>query len=129
MMVTIDQRFKAPVEEVYAWCTDFQDSDPELSHVRLRTRRVLVRGGTTIEMDETGRMGFPFAAKFHVQLRPPDGWEADARSNMGRTRNTYSLFAEPGGTRLHITFDVHLGGPYFLMTPFARGFMTRRIAK
>jgi len=90
---------------------------------------VIRREGDLIEMAETGIMAFPFAARFHVRLRPPDGWDADARSNMGHTHNTYRLFSETEGTRLEMTFDVHLTGPYRLLAPFARGFIIRKTAR
>ena len=129
MILRVTQRFRAPLAEVYAWCTDFQDSDPTLSRARLRTRRVLRREGGVVEMEETGVMGFPFAARFQVELEPPHGWKADGRSNMGRTLNTYRLWSEPDGTRLEITFDLRLSGPYRVMTPFARGYVLRRLSK
>jgi len=129
MILRVTQRFRAPLAEVYAWCTDFQDSDPTLSRARLRTRRVLRREGGVVEMEETGVMGFPFAARFQVELEPPHGWKADGRSNMGRTLNTYRLWSEPDGTRLEITFDLRLSGPYRVITPFARGYVLRRLSK
>ena len=129
VLLRITKRFRASLPDVYAWCTEFRDSDPELSRVRLRTRHVLRREGTLIEVEETGTMGFPFAARFLVRLRPPDGWEADARSNMGHTHNTYRLFSDTEGTRLEMTFDVRLTGPYRLFAPFARGFVLRRISQ
>lgn len=74
-------------------------------------------------------MGFPFEARYSVRLRPPDGWDADGRSNLGRTHNTYRLAPDAQGTRLDMTFDLHLRGPYRLMAPFARGFVLRRISR
>jgi len=121
--------FRASLPDVYAWCTEFRDNDPELSRVRLRTRKVIRREGDLIEMEETGIMAFPFAARFLVRLRPPDGWEADARSNMGHTHNTYRLVSDKERTRLEVTFDVHLTGPYRLFAPFARGFIVRKTSR
>ena len=129
VLFQVTKRFRAPLPDVYAWCTEFRDSDPDLSRVRLRTRRVIRREGDLIEMEESGIMAFPFVARFHVRLRPPDGWEADARSNMGYTHNTYRLFSDTEGTRLEMTFDVHLTGPYRLFAPFARGFIVRRTSR
>ena len=129
MRLRLTKRFQRSVPDVYAWCTEFRDSDPELSRVRLRSRKVIRREGNLIEMEETGTMGFPFVAQYIVRLRPPDGWEADARSNMGRTHNTYKLFPDVEGTRLEMTFDVHLRGPYRLFAPFGRGFIVRKISR
>src|SRR6266446_8423976 len=129
VLFRVTKRFRASLPDVYAWCTEFRDSDPDLSRVRLRTRKVIRREGDLVEMEETGIMGFPFVARFLVHLRPPDGWEADARSNMGHTHNTYRLFSDTEGTRLEMTFDVHLTGPYRLFAPFARGFVLRRISQ
>ena len=129
VLFRLTKRFRASLPDVYAWCTEFRDSDPELSRIRLRTRKVIRREGDLIEMEETGIMAFPFVARFRVRLRPPDGWEADARSNMGHTHNTYRLFSDTEGTRLEITFDVHLTGPYRLFAPFARGFIVRKTSR
>src|SRR5204862_6120482 len=105
------------------------DSVSDLSGVRARRRKVSRRDGDLIEREETGIMAFPFVARFLVHLRPPDGWEADARSNMGHTHNTYRLFSETEGTRLEMTFDVHLTGPYRLFAPFASGFIVRNTSR
>ena len=129
VLFRVTKRFRASLPDVYAWCTEFRDNDPELSRVRLRTRKVVRREGDLIEMKETGIMAFPFVARFLVHLRPPDGWDADARSNMGHTHNTYRLFSETEGTRLEMTFDVHLTGPYRLFAPFARGFIVRKTSR
>ena len=129
VLFQVTKRFRAPLPDVYAWCTEFRDSDPDLSRVRLRTRRVIRREGDLIEMEESGIMAFPFVARFHVRLQPPDGWEADARSNMGYTHNTYRLFSDTEGTRLEMTFDVHLTGLYRLFAPFARGFIVRKTSR
>ena len=129
VLFRVTKRFRASLPDVFAWCTEFRDNDPELSRVRLRTRKVIRREGDLIEMEETGIMGFPFVSRSLVRLRPPDTWEADGRSNMGHTHNTYRLFSETEGTRLEMTFDVHLTGPYRLLAPFARGFIIRKTAR
>jgi hypothetical protein len=90
---------------------------------------VIRREGDRIEMEETGIMAFPFVARFLVRLRPPDDWEADARSNMGHMHDTYRLFSDAEGTRLEMTFDIHLTGPYRLFAPFARGFILRKTSR
>ena len=129
VLFRVTKRFRAHLPEVYSWCTEFRDSDPELSRIRLRTRKVIRREGNLIEMEETGTMAFPFVARFLVRLLPPNGWEADGQSNMGHTHNTYRLFPDKDGTRLEITFDVHLTGPYRLFAPFARGFVIRKTSR
>jgi hypothetical protein len=129
VLLRVTKRFRALLPDVYAWCTEFRDSDPELSRVRLRTRKVIRREGDLIEMEETGSMAFPFVARYRIRLRPPDGWDADAHSNMGHTRNTYRLSSDAEGTRLEMTFDVHLTGLYRLLAPFARGFIVGKISR
>ena len=86
------------------------------------------RDAARVETEETGVMGFPFAARLSVQLSPPDGWRADGRSNMGRTHNEYRLAPESEGTRFDASFDIHLTGLYRLMSPFARDFIARRLS-
>ena len=128
MLIRIGKHVRLPLPEVFAWCTDFRETDPELSRVRLRTRRLVRRDATQVAMEETGVMGFPFAAQFSVQLSPPERWIADGQSNMGRTHNEYRLAPDSDGTRIDIAFDLHLTGLYRLMSPFARGLIARRLS-
>src|SRR5437660_11426031 len=72
VLFRVTKRFRAPLPDVYAWCTEFRDSDPELSRVRLRSRKVIRREGDLIEMEETGIMAFPFVARVLVPLQPAD---------------------------------------------------------
>jgi len=39
------------------------------------------------------------------------------------------LFPDREGTRLEITFDVHLTGAYRLFAPFAKGFIVRKTSR
>lgn len=129
MLLRVTKRFRAQLAEVYAWRTDFRESDPQLSRARLRTRRALRRDGAEVEMEETGVMAFPFTARFLVRLSQPDAWVADGRSNVGRTHNTYRLSEVPEGTELVVTFDLQLTGAYRMFTPFVRGYVLRRLSR
>src|SRR5207245_10720816 len=81
VLFQVTKRFPASLPDVYAGCTEFRDSDPELSRVRLRTRKVIRRDGDLLERDETGVMGFPFVAQCLVRLPQAHAGEADDRSN------------------------------------------------
>lgn len=126
--VLVSKFVRRPLPETFAWCTDYRDTDPELSRIRLRTRKILRRTETEVEMDETGRMGFPYRAHFLVRLHPPDRWVADAASNMGSSHIEYRLMPQGNGTRIELAGEVHLRGPYRLVTPFAGGFFRRKIS-
>src|SRR5213595_4058249 len=53
VLFRVTRRFRASLPDVYAWCTEFRENDPELSQVRLRARNVTRREGDLIEMEET----------------------------------------------------------------------------
>jgi len=116
MLLEVSRLIRAPKTEVFEWCTNFQDTDPEYSRIRLRTRKVLERTPETILMEETGVMMMPFKARFEVRLNHHDRWEANAKSNLGSTHNEYKLTEVPEGTRLDMRFNISLKG---LMKPFS----------
>ncbi len=125
MLIEITKLIAARKSEVFAWCTDFVDRDPEYSRVRLRTRRVLERSPDRVSLEETGALMIPFKARIQVQLHPPDWWEADAVFSFGKTHNEYKLTETPTGTRLDIT--IRMRG--FLVSLFStlKGYFTKQI--
>ncbi len=125
MLIEITKLIDAPKSEVFAWCTDFVDRDPEYSHVRLRTRRVLERSHDRVSLEETGVLMVPFKARIQVQLHPPDWWEADAVFSFGKTHVEYKLTDTSRGTRLDVT--IRMRG--FLVSLFSplKGYFAKKI--
>ena len=86
VLFRVTKRFRGSLPYVYAWCTEFRDSDPDLSRVRLRTRKVTRREGDVIEMEETGIMAFPSSRGFlYTYGRPTVGMPTPARTWGTRT--------------------------------------------
>jgi len=129
MLIETSKLIRAPKIKVFEWCTNFRETDPQYSRVRLRTRRILERTPGSIIMEETGVMMLPFKARFDVILNHPDRWEAKANSNLGTAHNEYSLTEVPDGTRLDMRFNISLKGmmkPFSLiMKPYVRGKIER----
>src|SRR5213593_2891355 len=100
--IEVTKHIRAPLDMVFAWCTDYRDDDDQLSGVRLQWRRVVRRTPTTVELEESAKIGVTFTARVIVHLYPPDRWEADGRSPIGHTHTVYRLSSGTQGTRIDI---------------------------
>ncbi len=125
MLIGVSRLIHAPKTKVFEWCTNFQETDPEYSRVRSRTRKVKENRKDLTPMEETGVMMMPFKARFEVRMYPPDRWEADGESNLGTAHNEYQLIDVPEGTRLDMHFNIELKGIMklfsIMMKPYVRG--------
>jgi hypothetical protein len=124
MRIDVSRIIHVSKTKVFEWCTNFQETDAQYSHVRLRTRKVLERTPERVLMEETGVMMLPFKARFEVRLHYPDGWQANAESTLGTAHNEYRLTDVPEGTRLDMDFSICLKGvlkPFsIIMKPYVR---------
>jgi len=94
---TIRSSFNAPVPFVYAWCTDYTESDRALEGDP-GSRKILRRRGRTVvyeDLNETPE-GWMWSRQT-VTLRPPDRWHAVAIGNHRTWVLDYSLRELPNG--------------------------------
>lgn len=129
MRIDVVNHVRRPLDEVYAWCTDYQVADPGLSTVAIRARKVVSRSADAVELEDYGVLGMSVAVRYRIQLHPPDRWEADATSRMGTGHNEYRLAAEEGGTRIAVTFTLRPRGGYRILGFLARPFLARRLSR
>jgi len=96
--------FRAPLEFVYRWCTDYTPDDARYEAEAYR-RRILHRSARTVvyeDLDET-RQGWSWS-RHVVRLQPPDRWHSDSVGSHREIALDYRLFRLPGGrTRLILT--------------------------
>lgn len=118
-----------PLADVYAWCTDFRETDPDLSSISICSRRILSRDGKTVALEDHGILGMRLSARYAVRLHPPDRWEADSASRMGNGHNEYRLAPSDNGTRITITFDLRPRGVYRIPGAFAGPLLRVRLSR
>jgi hypothetical protein len=85
------QRFGAPIDFVYRWCTDYSPDDPGLEKEPY-TRRVLRRGPRLVvyeDLYDTDH-GWMWSRQV-VTLQPPDRWHAEATGNYRTWTLDYEL--------------------------------------
>ena len=96
--------FRAPLDYVFAWCTDYTPQDARWEKERYQ-RRVLDRGPRRVvfeDLDEAGGGGW-WWTHYTVDLRPPRRWSADAIGSHRSVHADYELTAlDPERTRLDL---------------------------
>jgi hypothetical protein len=96
--------FRAPLEFVYRWCTDYTATDARYEGEGYQ-RRILQRSRRTVvyeDLDEIQR-GW-YWSRHVVRLMPPDRWHSDSVGSHREIALDYRLSRLPGGrTRLVLT--------------------------
>jgi hypothetical protein len=104
-VVKISKLIKAPMREVFAWCTDYSDLDPQImGSGGSQTRRIIARDTRKIVFIDTYVDPAVKARKVEVSLRPPNKWRAKFSGGRWDGTGTYVLSETPEGTRLDIVF-------------------------
>jgi len=90
-------RFHAPLQFVYAWCTDYTPNDPHLEGEEF-TRRILQRSRRRVIYEDlydepTGWMW----SHSLVTLLPPNRWHAEITGSHRNWSVNYVLSTRPGG--------------------------------
>jgi hypothetical protein len=98
----IRKEFRAPLDFVYEWCTDYSPDDASLEKEAFQ-RRVLRRTKKEVvyeDLDSTPD-GWHWA-RWSVRLHPPDRWHAESVGNYRAWSVEYRLRALPNGrTEFH----------------------------
>jgi hypothetical protein len=94
----IRQVFRAPVDFVYRWCTDFTPDDARLEGESY-ARKILHRDPRRVLYEdlEDGRDGW-FWARYDVRLLGDGRWEMVSWGNRRLSRASYRLRPGPSGT-------------------------------
>lgn len=95
--------FRAPMDFVFAWCTDFTPGDPKLENEEYQ-RKVIQRtsGRVILEDLEESKDGWIWSREV-VSLHPPKRWHMDGVGNRRDVVADYALSSLPDGrTRLDL---------------------------
>ena len=106
--IRYERTFPHPVDQAYAWLTDYQDDDPQRAGDIIVRRDVVRRGAREVELDgELDVMGTKARGRALVRLFPEERrWVATI--GKGAWEFHYRVEPEgPGATRLKV--DYHMG--------------------
>ena len=102
----VSQSFKAPLDYVFAWCTDFREDDGKMTGSKAKKtflERTKKRAVWVVQYKENGKSKEGVRV---VWLRAPDSWTLDTCGD-GRELGEYNL-AQKGKnkTRLDMKFQI-----------------------
>jgi hypothetical protein len=104
----VSKTIHAPLRFVYGWCTDYQETDPNITGSKTM-RKILMRTDHRVVYTESYRSrGKPRTAVDVVTLYPPKAWHLDYVSDEDDELGDYVLSSlAPEKTRLDMTFTEH----------------------
>jgi len=102
----LTQTFSAPLDYVYAWCTDYREDDNKMVGSKV-TRTIIEKNPQRVIWRVRHKDGKSFAEGVRlVRLHPPNAWHLDTCGD-GRERGDYKLKAMARSkTRLDMKFLV-----------------------
>jgi hypothetical protein len=100
----IQIEFRAPLDFVYRWCTDFRTDDAGREGKKYE-RRILLRSNRRVVFEDLWWEPDGWRWRRHdVRLYPPNRWRTNSIGNEREARNDYRLTRlTDGRTRLEIT--------------------------
>jgi hypothetical protein len=106
-VVSVSKLIRAPVNDVFAWCTDYSDMDPEIMGSKgSQTRRIVSRDRTRVVFVETYSDPGIRTRRAEVSLYPPSEWRAKFSGGKWEGTGFYKLSETKDGTKLDITFTM-----------------------
>jgi hypothetical protein len=93
---------------VYAWCTDYRESDPKIIGSKAKRKMLLKAGRHVIYYSSYRSGGKPKIGVNIVTLQPPKRWHLDFIGDEDDETGEYTLTrVGPRRTRLNMTFTEH----------------------
>ena len=108
--ISYTRRFPHPLDQAYAWLTDYQDDDPARTSAVVKRRPVLKREPGKVTMEgELEMLGVRGTGIVEVSLHPPARWVAEIVQGGGRgSVYEYQLSPTPDGCRLDVQYRVRV---------------------
>jgi hypothetical protein len=104
----VSKVIRAPLPFVYAWCTDYRDSDPKITGSKT-SRKILVKAGRHVIYTGSYRSGGKLKIGVNiVTLHPPRRWHLSFVGDEDDEIGDYTLTRlGPRRTRLEMRFTEH----------------------
>jgi hypothetical protein len=107
-MLHVSKVINAPLQFVYAWCTDFRESDTKISGSKAKRTMLLKAAGRVVYASTYKSDGKLRNAVNVVTLYPPRAWHLDFIGDDDDEVGDYVLTRlGPEKTRLDMTFEEH----------------------
>lgn len=110
--ISYERVFAHPLDETFAWLTDYRDDDAQRAGAIIQDRNVLDRREDEILLEgKLETFGGTRKGRARVELDPPDRWTAHLQGPKGQPagRYEYELHEHHEGCRL--TVDYHIAAP------------------
>jgi hypothetical protein len=106
--VHVRKTINAPLKFVYDWCTDYQETDPNLTGSKTKRKNLLKTDEWAIYTESYLSDGKRKTAVDVVRLLPPKAWHLDFVGDEEDETGDYVLTSlGPRKTRLDMTFTEH----------------------
>lgn len=110
--ISLSREFPHPIDDVYAWLTDYQDDDPAIAGTVIEERSVIERHPDRVVMRVKNVIaGKPMKGLAEVRLSPKE-YRYEARSlegDKGAILYTYQLTSlGPSRTRLDVSYKTRV---------------------
>jgi hypothetical protein len=106
--VHVRKTINAPLKFVYDWCTDYQETDPDLTGSKTKRKNLLKTDEWAIYTESYVSGGKEKTAVDVVRLLPPKAWHLDYVGDEDDETGDYILTSlGPRKTRLDMTFTEH----------------------
>lgn len=108
--VTVEHQrtFHHPLDQVYAWLTDYEKRDAQRAGAVIVSREVVSQDEGRIALDEViSSLGLERSVRTVVELDPPDAWRARVHHTPGSEPDLFEYQLEPlddRGCRLTATY-------------------------
>lgn len=110
--VRYERTLEHPVEDAFAWLTDYQEDDPERAGGIIQERRVIEETDERIVLEgELETLGREMEGTAVVKLDPPDHWRAHLYDAKGRPSGIYDYRLEPEADGSRLVVDYQFAAP------------------
>jgi len=101
----VSRIIKAPIRFVYAWCTDYRESDPKITGSKSKRKILMRTKGRTVYVVTYRNHGKAMTGINVVTLYPPRAWHLDFVGDEDDETGDYVLTSHGRNkTRLDMTF-------------------------
>lgn len=104
--------FEHPIDEAYAWLTDYRDDDADKTDSIINDRVVLEEAEDEVVLEgQLETLGRVRTGRARVELDPPDTWTAHLQDEKGRPSGRYEYHLEDHPEGCKLTVDYHVAAP------------------
>lgn len=136
-MDTVSVRYErpldAPLDDAFAWLTDYRDDDADRTGAIIEDRRVIEKSPDRILLEgELKTLGRRIDGRAEITLNPPDAWTAELYDTKDRPSGVYEYRLNPREEGCHLSVDYAFVAPklkHKLMLTLSKPLIKRELDK